>query len=155
MEQPTSDSQILSVTQFLQAIISCSPWSSYIGWSVTCMLPLGRETDSKGFEWLPLQWLVIWDLLYTPIELRPVLPNTCESDLFCLFFFSPLLFFISIECFSFLLQYWSYDLIRSSTALFTGCKLIMYNLMMYAHVHLALWTRYVICGHFHVLNFTH
>ena len=40
---------------------------------------LGRETDSEVFEWLPLQRLVIWDLLYTPAELRPVLPTACES----------------------------------------------------------------------------
>ena len=38
-----------------------------------------RETDIEVFEWLPVQWLVIWDLLYTPTELRPVLPTACES----------------------------------------------------------------------------
>ena len=37
--------------------------------------------------------LVIWDLFYTPIQLRPVLPTACESDSprFISPFFSPLL----------------------------------------------------------------
>ena len=36
-----------------------------------------------------------------------------------------------------------------------GCMLIMYNGVMYACVHLALWTRYVLCGNSHVSNSTH
>ena len=35
VEQPTSDSQILSFTLFLQAKTSCTPWSSCTWWIVT------------------------------------------------------------------------------------------------------------------------
>ena len=40
---------------------------------VLCLFQTDRETEV--FEWLPLQWLVIYDLFYTPIQLRPVLPT--------------------------------------------------------------------------------
>ena len=89
--------------------------------------------DNDVFKWLSLQWLVFWDLLYTPIELHPVLPTACESD----FYFSlslAVLHKISIYCFSFLFQYWSYELIRCSTVLFTGCMLIMYITEWCMHV---------------------
>ena len=109
----------------------------------------GREKQSEVFEWLPLQWLVIWDLLYTPIELRPVL-RLLVRVISVPSFFLPLiltvLYKISIDCFGFLFQYWSYELIRCSTVLFTGCMLIMYNWVMYAWVDLAMWTRYVLSG---------
>jgi len=35
MEQPTSDSQILSATQLIQVKTSCIPWRSHVGWIVT------------------------------------------------------------------------------------------------------------------------
>ena len=35
------------------------------------------------------------------------------------------------------------------SALFAGCMFIMYNWIMYGSVRLALWTRYILCGHFH------
>ena len=47
-----------------------------------CKMGVSSSNSSEVFEWLPLQWLAIWDLLYTPAELRPVLPTTCESDFF-------------------------------------------------------------------------
>ena len=116
---------------------------------------LGKERQTEVFEWLQLQWLVIWDTFYTPIEVRPVLPTACES------FNSPppLLFFISIGCFRFLFQYWSYELIRCSTALVTGCMFIMCNRVMYPCVHVALWTRCFVwkfsCITFHSLIYAY
>ena len=44
-----------------------------------------------------------------------------------LFLSLTVLYEISLHCFRFLFQYWSSELIRCSTALFTGCMLIMYN----------------------------
>ena len=60
------------------------------------------------------------------------------------------LYKISIGCFRFLFQYWSYELIKCSTALFAGCILIMSIWVIYACVHLALWTRYDVCENSHV-----
>ena len=61
------------------------------------------------------------------------------------------LYKISIGCFRFLFQYWSYELIKCSTALFAGCILIMSIWVIYACVHLALWTRYDVCENSHSL----
>ena len=51
------------------------------------------------------------------------------------------LYKISMDCFCFLFQYQLHGLIRCSAALVAGCMLIMCNRVMYAGVHLALWTR--------------
>jgi len=45
------------------------------------------------------------------------------------------------------------ELIRCSTALFTGCMFIMYNWVVHACVQLAQWTHYVLCGNSHVSIF--
>ena len=75
---------------------------------------------------------------------------------------SPLLLFIRQELNAFFvcalffsLSNTGVELLRCSTALFTGCMLIIYNWVMYACVHLVLWTHYVLCGNSHVSNFTH
>ena len=49
MEQPTSDSQILSVTQFLQANISCTPLSSVYRMDCDVIL-LGREKQTVRYS---------------------------------------------------------------------------------------------------------
>ena len=105
-----------------------------------------------------------------PIQLHPVLPTAFRPTpsprfvvvVVCVFFLSPLsfsltvLYKISIDCFfSLLFSNTGIELIRCSTALFTGSMLIMYNWVMYACVHLTLWTRYVLCGNSHVSNFTY
>ena len=58
---------------------------------VLCLSQTERETEV--FEWLPLQWLVIWDLFYTPYNsaqsFRPPPPPTHTHPP------SPLLFFIT------------------------------------------------------------
>ena len=61
----------------------------------------------------------------TPIELRPVLPTACESDVLALSL--TVLYKITIDCFCFLFQYLSYELIMCFIALFAGCMLLMYN----------------------------
>ena len=78
---------IFSLAEFLQAETSCILWGSYIGWIVTENCEGGRGTDRRkerdrngaGFEWiaLPLLWLVISDLVSTPIQFRPVLLTAC------------------------------------------------------------------------------
>ena len=91
---------------------------------------LGRERQTEVSEWLLLQWLVIWDLFYTPIELRPVLPTACESDLFVVVVFpsSFSLSFTVVSClflFSFpILVIWINQMLY---CIFAGCMLIMYN----------------------------
>ena len=69
---------------------------------------------------------------------------------------SPLLFFISIDIFlppPFPPRNTGVELIRCSAALFTGCMLIMYNWVMYACVHLALWISYVCMRKFSCITF--
>ena len=97
------------------------------------------------------QWLVIWDLLYTLIELLPVLfqllvrvtpPPPPPPPPFTV------LYKISIDC-CFLFQYYSW-IDQWFAALFAGCILMMYNWVMYASVRLALLPRYVLCGNSHV-----
>ena len=44
----------------------------YIGWTVTTTKP---ARERAGFEWLPLQWLVIGDLVSAPIHFRAVLSD--------------------------------------------------------------------------------
>ena len=81
------------------------------------------------------------------IILRPILPTVfvCAAP-------PPppltVLYKISIDCsfFSCFFSNTGVELIKCSAALFTGCMLVMYNRVMYACVHLALWSRYVLFG---------
>ena len=68
---------------------------------------------------------------------------------------SPLLFFIRQELNAFFVSALFFFLSNTGVELITGCMLIMYNWVMYACVHLVLWTHYVLCGNSHVSNFTH
>ena len=87
-----SPSLSLSLSLPLSLSLSLSPSLSHplcLCVPVLCLSDTERETEV--FEWLPLQWLVIWDLFYTPIQLRQFLPTafwpTPSRSVF--FFFSP------------------------------------------------------------------
>ena len=56
------------------------------------------ERGKEFFEWLPLEWLVIWD-----IDFCPILLTACASDFLCDFFPFPCccLYEISTDCFCF------------------------------------------------------
>ena len=81
MEQPTSDTQILSIIHLLQAKISCTPSGSYIGWINNCDSQNTARESERHTAYMTVRFLSDWhcndcmvirDLLYTPIEFRPV-----------------------------------------------------------------------------------
>ena len=130
-----------------------------------------RQREGEVIQWLPLQWLVIWDLVFTPIQF----PLDCLCQ--CLPPPPPPPPFIWFDCFSLLYyrlsdQHWL--LLFSAPILVRWICQMFYCLIcwLYAHtcitewcmhcLHPALWTRKVWfrsycapCINFHILNLTH
>ena len=126
-----------------------------------------RERRGVGWWWFEL-WLpghFEWDLLYTLIGFRPVLPTAC--DLFKSFsqFFLPPLPYCSLEDKHWFLFFFFFSprLIIMNWSDLMFCCLIcwlyapMYNWVTYASVRHALrtWYLFTLCIHFNVQNFTH
>ena len=143
-------------------------WSSDTGWIVTTQQKTARvrgggERESFSSDYLCSDWSFETFFLHSvryaqSYRLHFVYLFVCLFVCFCLFFSLFLIVSkISIGCFCFLLQYWSYEFIRC-TALSAGCLLIhvwlsdVYTVYIwrYEHAMFLCGGSYVLCINIHV-----
>ena len=162
MEQPTSDSQILSFTQLLQAKTSCAPWSSYIGRNVTNYLGGGlggggggeRQRDRQRETEREIAIAVTGHFrpsFYT--HSRPPSPPKCLYEIFCFVLFWSLSLIV-VDCFCFfllILVVWIYQMFYCLICwLYVHTYITEWCIWRYEYAMVLCGSSYAPCTNFHV-----